>query len=211
MRQNQQGLYLRSVSLIREAVPSFYSYPFHLKAIQDLDTLELHPKVTYIVGENGMGKSTLLEAIAIRLGFNPEGGTINFNFSTEATHSELHEYLKLTRRAKKPRDGFFFRAESYYNLATNIDYRRDGQGFCVSTAHHRFLRREISSSAIAWRIIFYSVSSSFQREWAIYYGRAGGGSFSFSANGYAFTDQPAGEAEFAIYYFNTLAHFDGLS
>jgi hypothetical protein len=199
MRQNQQGLYLRSVSLIREAVPSFYSYPFHLKAIQDLDTLELHPKVTYIVGENGMGKSTLLEAM------------INFNFSTEATHSELYQYLKLTRRAKKPREGFFFRAESYYNLETNIDYRRDGQGFCVSTAHHRFLRREISSSAIAWRIIFYSVSSSFQREWAIYYGRAGGGSFSFSANGYAFTDQPAGEAEFAIYYFNTLAHFDGLS
>lgn len=121
MRQNQQGLYLRSVTLLREAVPSFDLYPFHLKAIQGLDTLELHPKVTYIVGENGMGKSTLMEAIAIGLGFNPEGGTINFNFSTEATHSELYQYLKLTRSAKKPRDGFFFRAESYYNLASNID------------------------------------------------------------------------------------------
>ena len=121
MRQSQQGIYLRSVKLLREAVPSFDAYPFHLSAIQSLDQLDFHPKVTYIVGENGMGKSTLMEAIAVGLGFNPEGGTINFNFSTAATHSELHQYLRLARSVKKPRDGFFFRAESYYNLATNID------------------------------------------------------------------------------------------
>jgi len=121
MRQSQQGLYLRSVRLLRESVPSFDAYPFHLSAIKSLDELDFHPKVTYIVGENGMGKSTLMEAIAIGLGFNPEGGTINFNFSTEATHSELHQYLRLARSVNKPRDGFFFRAESYYNLATNID------------------------------------------------------------------------------------------
>lgn len=67
------------------------------------------------------GKSTLMEAIAIGLGFNPEGGTINFNFSTAATHSDLHQYLRLSRSVNKPMDGFFFRAESCYNLATNID------------------------------------------------------------------------------------------
>jgi predicted ATPase len=130
VRQNQQGLYLRSVKLLRESVPSFDAYPFHLNAIQNLDELAFHPKVTYIVGENGMGKSTLMEAIAIGLGFNPEGGTINFNFSTEATHSELHQYLRLARSVNKPRDGFFFRAESYYNLATNIDQmdREGGHG-----------------------------------------------------------------------------------
>lgn len=121
MRPNGQGLYLRSVSLLREAVPSFESYPFHLKAVQSLDTLVFHPKVTYIVGENGMGKSTLMEALAVALGFNPEGGTANFTFSTAATHSELHQYLRLTKSVYKPRDGFFFRAESYYNLATSID------------------------------------------------------------------------------------------
>lgn len=108
MRQSQQGLYLRSVKLLRETVPSFDSYPFDLSAIRSLDELEFHPKVTYIVGENGMGKSTLMEAIAIGLGFNPEGGTINFNFSTEATHSELHQHLRLVRSVNKPRDGFFF-------------------------------------------------------------------------------------------------------
>ncbi|WP_141505247.1 AAA family ATPase [Paenibacillus luteus] len=130
MRQNEQGLYLRSVKLLRETVPTFDEYPFYLNAIRKLDELAFHPKVTYIVGENGMGKSTLMEAIAVGLGFNPEGGTINFNFSTEATHSELHRYLRLARSVYKPRDGFFFRAESYYNLATNIDQldREDGGG-----------------------------------------------------------------------------------
>lgn len=118
---NEKGLYLRSVGLLRDMVPSFDRYPFNLSAIRQLDKLDFHPKVTYIVGENGMGKSTLMEGVAIALGFNPEGGTINFSFSTAETHSELHEYLRPVRGVKRPRDGFFFRAESYYNLASNID------------------------------------------------------------------------------------------
>lgn len=128
MRHSNKGIYLRSVHLLRDKVPSFETYPFHLKAIQSLDTLTFHPKVTYIVGENGMGKSTLMEAIAVGIGFNPEGGTINFNFSTTPTHSELHHYLRIARSATKPRDGFFFRAESYYKLATNIDEIDKGEG-----------------------------------------------------------------------------------
>ncbi|SMG50842.1 AAA family ATPase [Paenibacillus aquistagni] len=113
--------YLRRIELDKGRIPSFDQYPFTLKVIQHLQSLELHPKVTYIIGENGMGKSTLMEAIAVALGFNPEGGTRNFTFSTAATHSRLHEYMKLVRGVSKPKDGFFFRAESYYNLATNID------------------------------------------------------------------------------------------
>jgi predicted ATPase len=62
-----------------------------------------------------------MEAVAVALGFNPEGGTRNFTFSTRATHSSLYEYIRLVRGAQRPKDGFFFRAESYYNLATNID------------------------------------------------------------------------------------------
>ena len=68
-----------------------------------------------------MGKSTLIEALAVAWGFNPEGGTLNFNFSTASTHSPLHEALRLARGVRRPKDGFFFRAESYYNLASNID------------------------------------------------------------------------------------------
>ncbi|MGG3456374.1 AAA family ATPase [Paenibacillus rhizolycopersici] len=113
--------YLRRITLQRQEVPTFADYPFHLPAISSLGQLEFHPKVTYIVGENGMGKSTLLEGIAVALGFNPEGGTMNFSFATAETHSELHRYLRTVRRPMRPRDGFFFRAESYYNLATEID------------------------------------------------------------------------------------------
>ncbi|MBR2567650.1 MAG: AAA family ATPase [Paenibacillus sp.] len=113
--------YLRRIELDKGRIPSSDQYPFNLKVIQHLQSLELHPKVTYIIGENGMGKSTLMEAIAVALGFNPEGGTRNFTFSTAATHSRLHEYMRLVRGVSKPKDGFFFRAESYYNLATNID------------------------------------------------------------------------------------------
>jgi predicted ATPase len=77
--------------------------------------------VTFIVGENGSGKSTLLEAFAILAGLNPEGGSRNFNFATRATHSDLHDKLKMTRSYIRNKDAFFYRAESSYNVATNID------------------------------------------------------------------------------------------
>ncbi|MCB2298181.1 AAA family ATPase [Clostridium tagluense] len=113
--------YLRSIQLNKNDIESFSKYPFCLPAIEKLSSLEFHPKVTFIVGENGTGKSTILEAIATAYGFNPEGGTINFNFSSMDTHSELYKYIKLVKGVKKPKNGFFLRAESFYNLATNID------------------------------------------------------------------------------------------
>lgn len=115
------GQYIRSVELNRDNIPSFSAYPFCLPAIKELSVLKLHPKVTFIVGENGTGKSTILEAIAVAYGFNPEGGTKNFNFSSSDTHSELYKYIKLIKGSRMPRDGFFLRAESFYNVATNID------------------------------------------------------------------------------------------
>lgn len=113
--------YILRVELLRDAVPSFADYPFSLPAVRDLRHIELHPAVTFLVGENGTGKSTLLEAIAVASGFNAEGGTRNFNFSTRRSHSELHRYLRLSKGMKRPKDGFFLRAESFYNLATNIE------------------------------------------------------------------------------------------
>lgn len=113
--------YIRSLILNRETVPSFKKYPFCLPVINKLHKLDFHPNVTFIVGENGTGKSTILEAIAVAYGFNAEGGTKNFNFSTKDTHSELNKYIRLVKGIKRPQDGFYLRAESFYNVATNID------------------------------------------------------------------------------------------
>ncbi|WP_238883818.1 AAA family ATPase [Clostridium sp. YIM B02551] len=113
--------YLRHVELRHERIESFSEFPYCLPSVRNLDRMEFHPKVTFLVGENGTGKSTILEAIAIAFGFNPEGGTRNFNFLTKDTHSELHDAIKLVKGVKRPRDGFFLRAESFYNVATNVD------------------------------------------------------------------------------------------
>lgn len=97
------------------------SYPFSLAAVKNWDHLALHENVTFFVGENGSGKSTLIEAIAIAAGFNPEGGSKNFDFSTEDSHSSLSNHIRLARSTKRNRDGYFLRAESYYNVATQIN------------------------------------------------------------------------------------------
>jgi len=78
-------------------------------------------EVHCVVGENGSGKSTLLEAIAVACGFNPEGGSKNFYFGTRASHSRLHEYIRIGKGIEKPRDGYFLRAESFFNVATEIE------------------------------------------------------------------------------------------
>ncbi|MEW9501092.1 AAA family ATPase [Jeotgalibacillus marinus] len=116
-----ENQYIKSVRLKRDQIKSFNHFPLNLPAIQSLDNLLFHPNITYIIGENGMGKSTLLEAIAVALGFNAEGGSKNFNFSSYDSHSSLDEYLRVARGVQRPKDCFFFRAETYYNLATNIE------------------------------------------------------------------------------------------
>jgi len=109
------------VTLLRDRVESFDRYPFNLPAIRHLEQLELHPQVTFFVGENGSGKSTLLEALAVSLGFNAEGGSKNFRFDTRVSHSVLHEYLRIAKGFRRPRTGFFLRAESFFNVATEIE------------------------------------------------------------------------------------------
>lgn len=113
--------FLLSASLRREKVASFAAYPFNLPVIRDLESLPLHRAVTFIVGENGSGKSTLLEALAVAAGFNAEGGSRNFHFSTRASHSDLHRSLRLVRSHRRPRSGFFLRAESFFNVSTEIE------------------------------------------------------------------------------------------
>lgn len=113
--------YLGELYLRREKVPSFAAYPFNLAAIRGLDRLEFHPEVTFLVGENGSGKSTLIEAIAVASEINPEGGSRNMSFRTRDSHSSLHEAIRLVRGMRQPSDAFFLRAESFFNVATEID------------------------------------------------------------------------------------------
>ncbi len=97
------------------------TYPFNLPVLRGLDRIVFHPKVTFLVGENGSGKSTLIEALAVAWGFNAEGGSRNFDFKTRATHSPLHRHIRPVRGRLRPSDGFFLRAESFYNAASYVE------------------------------------------------------------------------------------------
>ena len=115
---------LREISIKRDRVADFDVYPFSLPVVRFLEDLEFKSEVTFLVGENGSGKSTLLEAIAVALGFNPEGGTINFNFNTHESHSKLHEYIRLVKSHIKPKDGFFLHPRSgMYTASLSVEER----------------------------------------------------------------------------------------
>ena len=101
MEKNEQSSYLRKI-----------------EAINKTEELEFEKPITFFVGENGSGKSTLLEAIAVAYGFNPEGGTKNYSFSTYDSHSQLYESIKVSKGFRKAKWGYFLRAESFYNVAT---------------------------------------------------------------------------------------------
>ncbi len=113
--------FVRSIVLKRDEVDDFDAYPFSIPAVRDLHELTIDPHVTLFAGENGSGKSTLIEAIALAAGFNPEGGSRSVTVSTRASHSRLHKYLRLVRGARRPRTGYFLRAESFFNVATYIE------------------------------------------------------------------------------------------
>jgi predicted ATPase len=117
----QDASYLKELVLLREKVESFSEYPFSIPAIKNLERLKFHPKVTFLVGENETGKSTLLESIAFALRLNIEGGNRNTTFGTADSDSELFDKVLLVRSHRTPKDVFFLRAESFYNVATFMD------------------------------------------------------------------------------------------
>lgn len=116
--------FMNYISSVRLSSPvADNSYLQELPVVRQLAQrggLSFTRSVTFLIGENGTGKSTLLEAIAVASGFNAEGGTRNFTFSTASTHSDLYRHLTISKRSY-PKDGFFLRAESFYNVASNID------------------------------------------------------------------------------------------
>lgn len=121
MSFNPPSHFLHWVELQREKVEKPSDYPFNLPVLRSFERLEFHPAVTFLIGENGSGKSTLLEAIALAWGFNAEGGSKNFGFATRSSHSDLYRTLRLARGIRKATDGFFLRAESFYNVATYVE------------------------------------------------------------------------------------------
>ena len=109
--------YLREISISADAEFDEEEYPFSIPAVRQMGTIVPHPDVTFFVGENGAGKSTILEAIAVGLGFAAEGGTRDVYREEQAT-SSLQHCLKLVKSFRKPSDSFFLRAESLFNVAS---------------------------------------------------------------------------------------------
>jgi len=113
--------YLLHARLRPDAAPDFDTYPFNIPAVRDIERIKFHADVTFFVGENGSGKSTMLEALALGLGYSQEGGTRNARVQTVQSVSPLHESLRLARSFARPRNGYFLRAESFFNVATYLD------------------------------------------------------------------------------------------
>ena len=113
--------YLSHASVRSEAEADLNAYPFCIAAVREINCIEFHPNVTFFSGENGSGKSTVLEALALALGFGAEGGTRNVRFQSTDSVSSLHNSLRLAKSVHKPRDGYFLRAESFFNIATYMD------------------------------------------------------------------------------------------
>jgi len=112
-------LFITRISLDRDRIENFDEYPFNIDIIKNFDELKFNKRVTFFTGENGVGKSTFIEAIAVSLGLNPEGGTQNFLHKTKDTHSKLYEYITVSKY-DKPTTTFFLRAESFYNFSTEV-------------------------------------------------------------------------------------------
>lgn len=129
--------YLQEVSIRPDAQIDYERYPYAIPAVREMGHLEFHPDVTFFVGENGAGKSTLLEAIAVALGFGKEGGTKNVQLQTTESVSPLHQVLRLVRGFRKPKDGYFLRAESFFNVATYMDEVQYLKGYGDISLHAR--------------------------------------------------------------------------
>lgn len=113
-------VYLRTIKLLQEEFPNAKQYPFHLPSYRNLNAIELESSVTFFVGENGSGKSTLLEAIAYQCGFNTAGGSRNNFYEVHRSEASLGNYIRLSWLPKMT-NGFFLRAESFYQFASHID------------------------------------------------------------------------------------------
>jgi predicted ATPase len=134
VRNTRAPFLRRVVSLPERLDPS--RYPFNVRAFSHGIDLEFQTNVTFFVGENGSGKSTLLEALAECCGFNPEGGNRDHHREALADRSELAQALRLSWLPKIA-EGFFMRAESFYNFATYIEQVSDLRAYGGKSLHEQ--------------------------------------------------------------------------
>ena len=196
--------YLREVILQRETIPDPLAYPFNIPALRALKRVEFHPDVTFIAGENGTGKSTLIEAIAMKLGFSQEGGTKNMQVQTAHTVSGLSEHLKLVRSFARPSDGYFFRAESLYNVATYMD--QDERDKYHLRAYDNLSMHKRSHG----ELFFTTLTKKFSWRRTLHSGRTRGGPFAQPAVGSANGDSRTGKGQLTVHYRHPLPHSPGL-
>ncbi len=142
---------LKRITFLRDQIHNKEIYPFSIPAIQQLESLEIEKPVTFFVGENGSGKSTLLEAIADQCQFNTGGGGRNNTYDLYESSAALSPYIRLSWLPKVS-NGFFLRAESFYQFATHLD-EVDNTGF-------RYYGGEIVTRTITWRIVFITIFKS---------------------------------------------------
>ena len=112
-------LMVKKISLKRDKIKNFDEYPFNIEIVKNFKELDFKSPVTFFIGENGVGKSTFVEALAVALGLPAEGGTENFRYNTKYTTSILSDYLSI-QTCNHPKTKFFLRAESFYNFSTEV-------------------------------------------------------------------------------------------
>lgn len=135
--------FLRSVEFKAEGQDPASGHPFDVPAIAAMAAggleLRFDRAVTVFVGDNGSGKSTLLEAVAVHQGLNAEGGARGMRFENRVgSVSPLYRYLRVLRSPRQPRDVFFLRAETFFNVATAIEsYGPDSIALYGGSPHER--------------------------------------------------------------------------
>lgn len=130
------GLFLRGFSVNFDKLAQD-SYVRQIESLRELTDFTFTKRVTLLAGENGSGKSTLLEALAVAAGFNAEGGSRSYHFSTYSTHSPLCGAISLRRGITRPKRGYFLRAESFYNVATKeLEYDRNAPKDYIPELYH---------------------------------------------------------------------------
>ena len=128
----RDDVFVTSLAIDWAGVPRRDAYPFDVPAIASLHELDLAQRITFFCGENGTGKSTLLEAMGIAYGLNPEGGSRNYTFSVHDDHSELCDHVRLLRGICRPRDSFLVRSDTLFNLISEMDALEDDRRyFCL--------------------------------------------------------------------------------
>jgi predicted ATPase len=130
---------LKTLTLLRDRVLDWQTYPFSVPAIRELNEVEFRSRICFFAGENGSGKSTLLEAIAAHYGFGPEGGNRNFRNNTTDSNQSIEPLVKALRLSfdKRTGAGFFLRAESFFNTASHIDTVGVSEGYGGRSLHSR--------------------------------------------------------------------------